>query len=107
MSEKTEIISVHSMQNRIFTFRDSQVMIDSDLADMYQVQVKRLNEQVKRNIERFPQSFRFQLTDSEKNELVANCDRFKKLKHSSVNPYAFTKLDTTSVTIVELIKELI
>jgi len=91
MSEKTEIISVHSMQNRIFTFRDSQVMIDSDLADMYQVQVKRLNEQVKRNIERFPQSFRFQLTDSEKNELVANCDRLERLKHSSVNPYAFTE----------------
>ena len=58
---------------------------------MYQVEVKRLNEQVKRNIERFPESFRFQLTEGEKNELVANCDRFETLKHSSNTPYAFTE----------------
>jgi len=58
---------------------------------LYNVPVKRLNEQVKRNIERFPESFRFQLTDNEKYELVANCDRFEKLKYSSVNPYAFTE----------------
>jgi len=68
-----------------------QVMIDRDLAELYNVPVKRLNEQVKRNIERFPESFRFQLTDKEKPELVANCDRFEKLKYSSVNPYAFTE----------------
>src|SRR5690554_3297971 len=66
-------------------------MIDRDLAEMYQVEVKRLNEQVKRNIERFPESFRFQLTEGEKNELVANCDRFDTLKHSSNNPYVFTE----------------
>ena len=68
-----------------------QVMIDRDLAEMYQVEVKRLNEQVKRNIDRFPKQFRFQLTKAEKNELVANCDRFENLKHSSVNPFAFTE----------------
>ena len=45
---------------------------------------KRLNEQVKRNIKRFPDDFMFQLTSEEKNELVANCDRFKTLKHSTV-----------------------
>lgn len=84
-------ISQEQIENRIFTFRDVQVMLDRDLAEMYQVEVKRLNEQVKRNIERFPESFRFQLTDSEKNELVANCDRFESLKHSVYNPYAFTE----------------
>ena len=52
---------------------------------------KNVNQAVKRNIERFPQQFRFQLTDNEKMELVTNCDRFKSLKHSSVNPYAFTE----------------
>ena len=52
---------------------------------------KCLNEQVKRNIDRFPEIFKFQLTDIEKNELVTNCDRFKNLKHSSVNPYVFTE----------------
>lgn len=66
-------------------------MIDRDLAEMYHVEVKRLNEQIKRNKERFPESFRFQLSDNETFELVANCDRFKLLKHSSSNPYAFTE----------------
>lgn len=85
------IISQTYIENRIFTFRGEQVMIDRDLAEMYQVEVKRLNEQVKRNIERFPEAFRFQLNDNEKNELVANCDRFDTLKHSSHNPFVFTE----------------
>ncbi|MBR4218529.1 MAG: ORF6N domain-containing protein [Bacteroidales bacterium] len=55
------------------------------------VTTKRLNEQVKRNLERFPDRFRFQLSSMELNELVANCDRLKTLKHSSVQPYAFTE----------------
>jgi len=66
-------------------------MIDADLAEMYEVETKRLNEQVKRNIERFPDSFRFQLIAEEQSELVANCDRFEKLKHSSSRSYAFTE----------------
>jgi hypothetical protein len=84
-------ITQKEIENKIFTFRNIQVMIDRDLADMYQVEVKRLNEQIKRNKERFPESFRFQLSDNETFELVANCDRFKLLKHSSSNPYAFTE----------------
>ena len=66
-------------------------MIDRDLAELYQVETKRLNEQVKRNKNRFPIEFCFQLNDDEKNELVANCDRFSNLKHSTSNPYAFTE----------------
>lgn len=84
-------ISKQLIENRIFKIRGEQIMLDRDLADMYQVEVKRLNEQVKRNSERFPESFRFQLSNMEKNELVANCDRFEILKHSSTNPYAFTE----------------
>ena len=90
MSKELAISQKH-IESRIFSIRGNQVMIDRDLAEMYQVEVKRLNEQVKRNIERFPESFRFQLTEGEKNELVANCDRFETLKHSSNNPYAFTE----------------
>lgn len=89
--EDNIIISQREIENRIFTFRGVQVMIDRDLAVMYHVEVKRLNEQVKRNIERFPDSFRFQLSNNEKNELVANCDRFESIKHSSSNPYVFTE----------------
>jgi ORF6N domain len=84
-------LMISNIENRIFTIRGIQVMIDKDLAEMYQVQVKRLNEQVKRNINRFPKQFRFELTNVEKDELVANCDRFKSLKHSSANPFAFTE----------------
>lgn len=90
MSKELAISQKH-IEGRIFSIRGNQVMVDRDLAEMYQVEVKRLNEQVKRNIERFPESFRFQLTEGEKNELVANCDRFDTLKHSSNNPYAFTE----------------
>lgn len=66
-------------------------MLDRDLADLYEVETKVLNQAVKRNIERFPEHFRFQLTNQEKEELVTNCDRFGMLKHSSVNPFAFTE----------------
>jgi hypothetical protein len=66
-------------------------MIDRDLATMYNIETKVLNQAVKRNLNRFPAQFRFQLTETEKTELVTNCDRFKKLKHSTVNPYVFTE----------------
>lgn len=77
------------IKSRIFTFRNKQVMIDKDLAELYGVETKRLNEQVKRNIDRFPNDFIFQLSENEKNEPVAICDRFNTLKNSTVNPYAF------------------
>jgi len=80
-----------NIQNRIFTIRNVQVMLDKDLAKFYGVSTKVLNQAVKRNIRRFPDSFRFQLTDSEKFELVTICDRFKNLKHSAFLPYAFTE----------------
>lgn len=66
-------------------------MIDADLGMLYGVPTKRLKEQVKRNIDRFPEDFMFELTYVEKMELVANCDRLKGLKHSSINPLAFTE----------------
>lgn len=88
---KPGIIKQQEIESRIFTIRDSQVMVDRDLAEMYCVETKRLNEQVRRNVERFPISFRFQLTNIEKDELVANCDRFENLKHSSSLPYVFTE----------------
>jgi len=74
----------------IFTFRNQKIMIDRDLATLYGIKTFRLNEQVKRNLSRF-EGFIFQLNNEEKNELIANCDRFKTLKHSSSNPYAFNE----------------
>ena len=79
------------IQSMIYTFRGRQVMIDRDLAYLYNVETKALNQAVKRNISRFPESFRFQISDDEKDELVTNCDRFETLKHSSSNPYVYTE----------------
>ncbi len=91
MNDENKIVTVGNIKNMIFSFRGLQVMIDRDLAELYGVGTKVLNQAVKRNIERFPNDFRFQLSDNEKNELVTICDRFIKLKHSSVNPYVFTE----------------
>ena len=79
------------IENRILTIRGKQVMIDRDLAELYGVETKVLNQAVKRNAQRFPEHFRFQLSNQEKDELVTNCDRFNGLKHSSINPFAFTE----------------
>ncbi len=86
-----ELIVQGEISSRIFTLRREQVMLDRDLAELYGVETKRLNEQVKRNRERFPSDFMFQLNNSEKNELVAKCDRFNNIKHSTVNPMVFTE----------------
>lgn len=85
------LIPIEIIENRIFIFRETKVMIDRDLAELYDVKTYRLNEAVKRNIKRFPPEFMFQLNDNEKNGLIANCDRFKTLIHSTSNPYVFTE----------------
>lgn len=86
-----ELTTQTIIENRIFTIRGQKVMIDRDLAELYGVQTFRLNEAVKRNIKRFPEDFMFKLNDNELKELIANCDRFKTLKHSTNPPYAFTE----------------
>lgn len=91
MNSQNELVSNKDIITRILTIRSVQIIIDRDLAGMYNVETKVLNQAVKRNIKRFPESFRFQLSKDEKNELVTNCDRFTNLKHSSVLPYAFTE----------------
>ena len=84
-------IDVMDIQERIITLRGVQVMLDRDLAELYGVQTKRLNEQVKRNAARFPRDYMFALSDTETQELVAKCDRFKTMKHSTVPMNAFTE----------------
>jgi len=66
-------------------------MLDADLARLYGVTTKRLNEQVKRNRDRFPEDFMFRLTATEKAEVVANCDHLQRLKFSPALPHAFTE----------------
>jgi len=66
-------------------------MIDRDLAELYGVETKTLNQAVKRNAERFPEEFMFQLNDNEKNEVVTNCYHLQSLKFSHSNPYVFNE----------------
>ena len=98
--EQTNIVEITTLsseegktqiEERIFNIRGKQVMIDKDLALLYGVETKALNQAVKRNIERFPASFMFQLKHEEFMELVTIYDRLKKLKHSSRMPHAFTE----------------
>ena len=86
-----DLIPVERIENKIFLIRGHKVMLDKDLAELYGVPTKVFNQAVKRNKKRFPENFMFQLSNEEKNELVTNCDRFNRLKHSTVLPYAFTE----------------
>ena len=91
MAEKKIIASVEQIESRIFVIRGQKVMLDADLAELYGVETKVLNQAVKRNLDRFPDDFMFQLTDDKKTEVVTNCDHLAKLKYSPSLPYAFTE----------------
>ncbi len=101
MSKTTTLLPQKEIENRIFTLRTLQVMIDRDLAEMYGVETKVLNQAVKRNIERFPASFRFQITEDELNNLsrsqivTLNSDNKNEKINRGQNikylPYAFTE----------------
>lgn len=69
MAEQNELVSIENIQHKIFTTRGQQVMLDSDLAQLYGVETKVFNQAVKRNISRFPETFRFQLTQAEYDSL--------------------------------------
>jgi len=86
-----QLIPAEVIEQRIFLIRGQKVMIDRDLAELYNVETKYLNRQVKRNKDRFPDQFMFQLTKEVRNELVTNWHRFTSLKHSSSMPYVFTE----------------
>lgn len=85
------LIPVERIERTILLIRGEKVILDTDLAALYGVTTKRLNEQVRRNQARFPPDFMFQLTPEEKAEVVANCDHLAQLKYSSSAPFAFTE----------------
>ncbi|MFH1298133.1 MAG: ORF6N domain-containing protein [Bacteroidota bacterium] len=93
MARNNTILSIPDelIMNKILIVRGVKVMIDSDLAELYGVTTKRLNEQVKRNAKRFPADFMFQLTEQEKQQVVANCDHLERLKFSPNLPHVFTE----------------
>ncbi len=86
-----ELIPLATIERRIYLLRKQKVMLDADLTALYGVTTKALNQAVKRNPDRFPEDFMFQLTKKEKEEVVTNCDHLKKLKYSPYLPYAVTE----------------
>ena len=76
---------------RDIEIRNEKVLLDADVAVIYGVETKRINEAVKNNPDRFPSGYVIELNNDDKNELVENFDRFNRLKHSSTTPRAFTE----------------
>jgi len=91
MQEADGLVPIERIESSILLIRSHRVMLDADLAVIYGVTTKRLNEQVKRNLKRFPPDFMFQLSESEKAKVVANCDHLARLRFSPYLPYAFTE----------------
>ena len=85
------LATIGHIERVILIIRNEKVILDADLAKLYGVSTKRLNEQIRRNRDRFPEDFLFQLTKEEKAEVVANCDHLKNLKYSPSLPNAFTE----------------
>ncbi len=91
MNENLLHVSDKIIENKIFTIRGVKVMLDKDLAALFNVETKRLKEQVKRNIERFPEHFMFELTASENESLRSQIATLKRGQHSKYLPIAFTE----------------
>ena len=85
------LVLQEKIENKILLIKGKKVMLDIDLAELYQVKTKVLNQAVKRNLRRFPKDFMFQLTREEKEEVVTNCDHLSNLRFSRVLPYSFTE----------------
>ncbi len=91
LAKGQSLLLVEQIEPRILLIRGQRVILDADLARLYETTTKRLNEQVKRNQGRFPTDFAWQLTEEEKTEVVANCDHLVRLKFSRTLPRAFTE----------------
>ena len=92
MKEST-LIPLETIEKSIYLIRGEKVMLDRYLAELYQVTTAALNQAVRRNRERFPSDFMFQLTPSRSYppEPITNCDRFAETSRSTFRPYAFTE----------------
>jgi hypothetical protein len=91
LQEPSPARAARNLESRILLVRGQKVMIDADLAELYGVPTKALNQAVKRNLSRFPDDFLFRLSRREKEEVVTNCDHLARLRFSPGLPYCFTE----------------
>ncbi|MDR0814669.1 MAG: ORF6N domain-containing protein [Bacteroidales bacterium] len=87
----SNIIKMVDVEHRVIVLQDCHILIDSDVAELYGVETKEVNQAVKNNPKKFPEGYLFQVSKEEKNELVKNFDRFNRLKHSTALPTAFRR----------------
>ena len=90
-NEMSLTVTTKEVESRIILLRDQPVLIDADVAELYGVETKRINEAVRNNPHKFPDGYFFVLDDTEKKEVVENFDHLKKLRFSPVVPTAFTE----------------
>lgn len=86
-----DIVKIENLEELLLELQGAKVLLDSDVARIYGVETRDINKAVANNPDKFPKGYLFQLSKSEKLELVENFHRFEKLKHSTVNPKAFTE----------------
>lgn len=91
MTKQTDLIPLEKISSKIYFIRNEKVLLDSDLAELYNVETKRLKEAVRRNIKRFPNDFMFKLTREEYAALRSQFASLKRGQHSKYLPYAFTE----------------
>jgi ORF6N domain len=85
------VITYKDVENKILNIRNMKVILDSDVAELYKVETKKVNQAVNRNEDKFPDGYVIELTPKEKAEVVTNCDHLKTLKFSKASPKAFTE----------------
>ena len=90
-SATSDVVTTRDVEARMIVLRNQPVLIDADVATLYGVETKRVNEAVRNNPKKFPEGYLFELDQQEKSEVVENFDHLKKLKFSKVTPTAFTE----------------
>ena len=91
ISEETELLKPNAIEKKIIVLRDTPVLLDSDVAEIYGVETKRINEAVSNNPQKFPDGYIISLSYDDKREVVENFDHLEKLKFSPALPKAFTE----------------
>jgi hypothetical protein len=90
-SKKMEIIKFEELENKLIKYNEEFVLVDRDVAQLYGVETREINQAVLNNLDKFPEGYIVELKNEEKIELIKKFDRFNKLKHSTVNPKVFTE----------------
>ena len=97
MASNVAIVTTQKVEEKLILLRGNYVLLDRDVAELYGVETKRINEAYRNNLEKFPEGYVLALQHTETQYVVENFDRFKSLKYSAVDPRAFTERGLVSI----------